>query len=397
MKVLALANLYRADHLPRLSLYRKLNPAASSWNTALFHELAQMDIDLHVVQFLPIRRASVIQEPGITFHYLPRIPGLDGFTSRIKRARVASLVRKIKPDVVHGIGSEHGYAWAAVGHGVPSMITIHGYLKELMRLAGHKSLLKQMFLAREEQRALVEADCVVAINEYMRACFIEAGAAAEHMTIVLNALNPAFLEPFEEPAKRDIDILMVGSLYPRKNQHVALDLFSRLKRDHAQTPRVVIAGAATAQSLDYGAQLRATQAELGLENVTFAGSKSSDELAKLYRKARFLLHISEWEADPTVVAEALACGTLPVVNPVFGLGFRVQDGRNGFHVPIADRAAAAKRLAGILAQDETRASLVHSARALMLDERRPRSVAEATARVYRGVINGQAGYQIAKH
>lgn len=384
MRVMALANLYRPDHLDRLQPYRRLNPAASSWNTAMFRELAHMDLDLQVVQFLPIRRKLVIQEQGITFHYLPRIPGIDSFTSVAKRARVASLVRELKPNVVHGIGSEHGYAWPATGHGVPSMITIHGYLKEINRIAGHKSLLKKMFLVREEQRALRAADCVIAINEYMRDCFIEDGAQADRMVVVLNALNPVFLEAFEEPAVRDIDILMVGSLYPRKNQHVALELFSRLAKDHHVSPRVVIAGAATAQSIEYEAQLRALQSDLGLHNVTFAGSKTPAELAALYRRSRFLLHISEWEADPTVVPEAWGCGTLPVVNPVYGLGFRVQDGRNGFHLPIADRAAASKRLAEILLQDDARRDLVRAAQLSVMD-RRPRSVAEVMAAIYRRV------------
>jgi glycosyltransferase involved in cell wall biosynthesis len=387
MRVMALANLYRADHVARLSLYRPLNPAASSWNTALFNELAQTGLDLHVVQFLPIKRGLKIEEKGLTFHYLPQVPGLDKFTSLLKRARVAALVREIRPDVIHGIGSEHGYAWPAVGQGVPSVITIHGYMKVINRLSGHTSVLKQLFLVREENRALRHADRVIAINEYMRGHFTENGCEPANAVIVPNALNPAFLQPFDEPESRGIDILMVGTLHRLKNQHVALDLFARLKQAHGLTPRVTIVGASTAESRVYEAELRAAVVSLGLDHVVFAGKKSPTELASIYRSSRFLLHISDFEADPTVVAEALACGALPVVNPVAGLAFRVQDGENGFHLPILDRAVAASRLADILGDESPRVALAVAGKRKVMEERRPRGVAEATLQVYRSLVS----------
>jgi glycosyltransferase involved in cell wall biosynthesis len=287
--------------------------------------------------------------------------------------------------VIHGIGSEHGYAWPAVGQGVPSVITIHGYMKVINRLAGHTSVLKQLFLVREENRALCHADRVIAINEYMRGHFTENGCEPANAVIVPNALNPAFLQPFDEPESRGIDILMVGTLHRLKNQHVALDLFARLKQAHGLTPRVTIVGASTAESRGYEAELRAAVVSLGLDHVVFAGKKSPPELASIYRSSRFLLHISDFEADPTVVAEALACGALPVVNPVAGLAFRVQDGKNGFHLPISDLTRASFRLAEILQNDSDRATLAGAGRIRVLDERRPSNVADATIKVYRAL------------
>jgi glycosyltransferase involved in cell wall biosynthesis len=392
MRVLAVANLFRADHIERVRPYRPMNAAASSWNTALFHELARTEIDLHVVQFWPIRRAVEIVEGHVTYHYLPRLPQVDTYTSIFKRLRVGALARRIRPDVIHGIGSEHGYAWAAVGHGVPSAVTIHGYLKVINGLSGHASLLKKLFLAREEQQALAGADRVMAINEYMRERFVEDGCARERTVIVPNALNPVYLEPFDEPAERDIDILMVGTLHRLKNQHVALELFTRLREEHGMTPKVSIVGGATADSADYEAELRAARETARLDNVTFCGKKAPRELADMYRRSRYLLHISEFEADPTVVAEALACGTLPLVNPVAGLAFRVKDGRNGHHVPIADRAAATALVAKHLQDERGRRALAAAGRGAVLDERRASNVARATADVYRdlaGRANGQ--------
>ncbi len=389
MLVLAIANMYRADHVERLRPYRAMNPTASSWNTALFAELAKTDVALHIVQFWPVRRATEIQEGNVTFHYLPRVPQIDTYTGIFKRARLRALVRRLRPDVVHGIGSEHGYAWAAVGHGVPSVVTIHGYLKVINKLPGHTSALKSLFLEREERRALLQADRIIAINEYMRERLVSDGCPPERAVVVPNALNPVYFEMSEARSGRDIDILMVGTLHRLKNQHVALDLFDRLRRVHGLSPRVVIVGAATVDSADYEQELHGMHATLGLDNVTFCGKKTPRELAVMYRNSRFLLHISEFETDSLVVAEALSCGTLPLVNPVAGLAFRVKDGFNGYHVPIADRAAAAAQLARYLGDETSRLALAAAGRGVVMEERHPTGVAKSTHAVYRGLVQGR--------
>ena len=274
LRALVLASHYRADHERAMRPYRRLNPAASSWNTALFAELGKLDIELHIVQFWPVTRYRRFVEGRVTHHYLPKLPWLDNFTSIFKRWRVRRLVHKLSPDVVHGIGSEHGYAWAAIGHGVPSIITIHGWLRVINTLAGHASLLKRWFLVREEAQALRQADRVIAINEYMRDRFVnEGGCALERTVVIPNALNPVYLQDWSE-SPRPIDIIMVGTLQPLKNQHVALELFHRLARDHGMHPRVVIVGAATVDSTDYRDRLHAMREEMGLTNVEFVGKKS---------------------------------------------------------------------------------------------------------------------------
>lgn len=385
MRVLALANLHRPEHAAQLQPYRVLNPGASSWNRVLFAELGKLDLDLDVVQFWPVRRRESIREGRVTYHYLPRLPWIDGFTSRAKRARVAALARELRPDVIHGIGSEHGYAWPAVGHGVPSVVTIHGYLAVINQLAGHESWLRQRFLVREERGALLGADRVIAINGYMRERFVADGCAVERLDVVPNPLDPVFLDSGPPVVhERDIDIIMVGTLHRLKNQHVALELLARLASAHGQRPRVVIVGAgtATSDSQAYVAALRRQCEQASLDHVQLVGRKSPPELADLYRRSRFLLHISEFEADPTVVAEALACGALPMVNPVAGLAFRVKDGVNGWHLAIADLGAAVDRLGALVDNEEERVKMASRGRAEVLRERAPAAAAHATLAVY---------------
>jgi glycosyltransferase involved in cell wall biosynthesis len=385
LRVLILASHYRADHVAKMRVYNQPNSAASSWNTALFDALGFPDLELHIVQFYPVLKRYRFDEGNVVYHYLPRVPKVDGFTSLVKRFRVGRLARELDPDLIHGIGSEHGHALAAVHARWPSVITIHGYLKFINKLPGHASLLKRLFLEREERQALLRADRVVAINGYMRDQFVAAGCASDRIDIVPNALNPAYLDAAsrEVPRDRDIDILIVGTLHPLKNQHLALEILARLRDRHGVTLRAVIVGTPTAASRDYAQKLADLRESMRLDGVEFAGRKNPQELAELYGRSRVLLHLSAFETDSVVVAEAQACGALPVVNPVAGLAYRVRDGVNGFHLAIADRDAAAARLKEILETWKDTQRMRERARSDVARERSPEGVAEATRRAYR--------------
>ncbi len=386
MRVLILASHYQAEHAAALRPYRGLNPAASSWNTALLSALGHLDLDIDLVQFWPVRGYHSIQEGRVTHHYLPRLPGVDGFTSIVKRWRVAALVRRFKPDLIHGIGSEHGHAWAAIGHGIPALITIHGWLKVIYALPGHGTPLRRIGLVREEARALRRADGVIAINDYMRARLVAEGGCDEaRVYVVPNALNPVFLGDWQEAA-RPIDLIVVGTLHALKNQHVALRLLARLQRLHGLKPRVVVVGAATAQSQSYARGLQILRNELDLSHVELVGKKSPAQLFALYGQSRFLLHLSSFETDSVVVAEALACGTLPVVNPVAGLAHRVQHGANGWHLKVDALDAAADQLCSYLGDEAQRVAMARTGRRDILAQRQPHAVAQATLGVYQQLL-----------
>jgi glycosyltransferase involved in cell wall biosynthesis len=375
----------------KIKPYHNPNPAAGTWNTALFAELRKLDVELHIVQFYAVFKLHTIREDNVTYYYLPRIPKIDSFTSLIKRFRVGRLASKIKPDLIHGIGSEHGHAWAAVQHRWPSVITIHGYLKHINRLEGHKSFLKELFLVREEKKALLSCDVVIAINEYMKDQFIRAGCPEEKIRIVPNALNPLFLSGCDSTV-RDIDILMVGALHHLKNQHLALEIFAHMKTGYGKNPRVIIAGAPTAASKGYYDNLLSYKARNALDNVEFIGSVDQARLKALYCRSRILLHISEFEADPTVIAEALACEAVPAVNPVAGLAYRVKDNINGYYVNIRNLRQAAGKLVDILAQYSHAAMLAKYGKNLVLKERDPGNVARETLKGYSALLQTQKIY-----
>src|SRR5580704_5879238 len=63
----------------------------------------------------------------------PRFSGMPvAFFPRV--LRIHSLLRALKPDIVHGQGTEREYAAAAVLSGFSNVITVHGILREVHRV-----------------------------------------------------------------------------------------------------------------------------------------------------------------------------------------------------------------------------------------------------------------------
>ena len=91
------------------------------------------------------------------------------------------------------------------------------------------------------------------------------------------------------------------------------------------------------------------------------------------------------------MAEALACGTLPIVNPVAGLAYRVRENSNGWHVRIADLAESAARLVEKLPEEHHRIRMCQEGRAEVLASRGAASVAAGTAGVYEEGSAREAG------
>jgi D-inositol-3-phosphate glycosyltransferase len=93
--------------------------------------------------------------------------------------------------------------------------------------------------------------------------------------------------------------------------------------------------------------------EYGLSDlVTFLGRRSQDTLPYYYSAANAVVMPSHYESFGMVALEAMACGTPVVASQVGGLAYLIQDGVNGFHIPVEDPEALAQRLINLLDDPE---------------------------------------------
>ena len=137
-------------------------------------------------------------------------------------------------------------------------------------------------------------------------------------------------------------LLAIGQFIPRKGFDVLLKAAAQLDKTAGI---YLVGGEATPEYV-------ALREKLGLANVHFVGFKPKAELAEYYRAADTFVLPTREDIWGLVVNEAMAYG-LPVVTTdrcVAGMEL-VEDGVNGYLVPVDDAAALASRLRELLASD----------------------------------------------
>lgn len=137
-------------------------------------------------------------------------------------------------------------------------------------------------------------------------------------------------------------ILSVGRFDYGKGFDVLLNAAAKLK----EAANIYIVGGEPTE--EYLTQVKT----LGLTNVHFLGFQPKEQLAKYYRAEDLFVLPTRSDVWGLVVNEAMACG-LPVVTTdrcVAGLEL-IQNGVNGYIVPVDDDAALAEKLDAALQQD----------------------------------------------
>jgi glycosyltransferase involved in cell wall biosynthesis len=165
--------------------------------------------------------------------------------------------------------------------------------------------------------------------------------------------NPVVTPALQKKAKASIDhpwlkstdtdiVLGAGQLIPQKDFPTLLRAVA-LAIETGQSPRLIILGEGPRQD-----ELERLAADLGInEQVCFPGYVEN-QYPYMYHADVFALS-SQWEGLPTVLIEAMACGT-PVVATDCKSGPReiLKDGKYGPLVPVGDAKALASALEEVL-------------------------------------------------
>jgi len=160
--------------------------------------------------------------------------------------------------------------------------------------------------------------------------------------------NPVITDSLFERAKEPLDhpwfaegqppvILSVGRLAPQKDQTVMIEAFAKLRK--RRPCRLLILGQGSERE-----RLESLIADLKIGDDVSLPGFAPNPYAYMSRAAAFTLS-SRWEGLPTVLIEALACGT-PVVSTrcPSGPDEILAEGKYGWLTPMGDSAALANAL-----------------------------------------------------
>lgn len=193
---------------------------------------------------------------------------------------------------------------------------------------------------RYEQRGLRSADAIFALSDYTLECvrpLIEGRPAV----LATCGVDTHLFRP-AGTSKRDYILSVARFSDPRKNVELLLNAYALLCQRITSAPDLYLVGDPPTQP---GKDLIE---RLGIqEKVKILGPKRGEELAELYRTAKFFALSSNEEGLAIVILEAMASG-LPVVSTdCGGPSTAVKEGETGFLTPVGDApvmAAAMERL-----------------------------------------------------
>jgi D-inositol-3-phosphate glycosyltransferase len=155
-------------------------------------------------------------------------------------------------------------------------------------------------------------------------------------------------------------VVFVGRIDPIKGIDTLIESAALMNRDETPPTFLMIGG-----DLDESGSAVGPLAEIVREtenkglaaSFRFLGSLPQNQLPVYYSAADIVAVPSRYESFGLVAVEAMACGAPVVASRSGGLRFTVEDGRNGYLVPVGDAPRLARALTRVLSDHSIRRRL----------------------------------------
>ena len=260
-------------------------------------------LEVHVLSCTqqPVRSPEKLAD-NIWFHSLvvPKFGWMrTGYQGCIRAIR--KKLKEIRPDIVHGQGTERDCAISAVFSGCPNVVTIHGNMAELARLF-HARFGSYGWLAGKLEHFTLRRTGGVFCNSAYTESLIR--PRAQNTWRVPNALRRELFDAIP-PGSRPCVLLNVGVVTRRKRQLELLDVAEKLHQCGLKFEFHFIGrlDPSDAYAAAFAERLKPLEAEGCARHL---GEFTTPELIRHFDSAAALVHFPSEEAFGLVVAEALA-------------------------------------------------------------------------------------------
>jgi glycosyltransferase involved in cell wall biosynthesis len=391
MKIAWLAPYPVTSLTPAFKPERLTGSHPCSWIVNLSAELARMsDVELHMITTSQgIRATQSFQHGNIHFHVVRHaIPGtLRGFPEWAPvdallrysslRARIASMVDSIHPDVVHVHGTEAGFGLAGLDTNYPCLVSIQGLVSI------YKHVESSLFFTMQTP---LEVDVVRRGKYFANRTswgydFVRRINPEAIQYEMQEAVSPEFFSDREGTSEPNL--LIVGGIQKRKGVDVAIRALPKILAKYSSARLHIIGGGTSA----YVEELSQLAGSLGVSGaMSFLGSKSLREIAALHGKSLILLHPTLMDNSPNSVAEAMVSGLPVIASRVGGLPSMIENGHSGVLVAVGDHVDLAEQTIALIADRDRRELLAQHAREIARTRHNPHNVAIAAIGVYRDIL-----------
>ena len=261
-------------------------------------------------------------------------------------------IREWKPDVIHAhFAMPTGLlAWAV--HrltGVPYVLTAH--LGDVPGGVPEQTDTLFKLIAPIARQVWHRAAAATAVSSFVQE--LAERAYGRKVERILNGIDLTDGLPAPPEPRRLRHLVFIGRLNPQKNPAFLLDVLARLIR----LPwRLTFIGDGPLMS-----EVRARIARHGLgDQVTSTGWLDADDVHRRLADADILCMPSLSEGLPVAAIEALKYGLAIIANDIPGVRDVVEDGVNGYRIPLGDLDAFAHKLNWLIESDATLFAMKHA-------------------------------------
>jgi len=316
------------------------------------------DLDLHVICCQPdVERDTVQERDGATIHFLSDRTRLSQLMRMWpQRRKMARVVRRIQPDLVHaqGLGVP---AAGALDTNLPCLITIHGIMwKEPVEHPSPITRLGNHLRFRNAYRQMLRTENVILSSGYVSEVLPD---DRQYREFVVN--NPVGEEIFDiQNRPTSPHVLVVGGLRRRKDPLTSVRVMERVLQTVPGATMHML-GLPSRTPLDQ--QVADFIAERGLgDRIKLLGLVPNKVLHEEYARASLLLIPSLEETAPVAISEACAVGLPQVGTRAGGIPYMIREGETGFVRPVGDVEGLAERVTAILTDADLRERLARQTR-----------------------------------
>lgn len=315
-----------------------------------------------------------------SFRYLSSVDGANPATKCLSFVKAVSRFKRLVDgcDVVHLHVSKGGSLRRKA-----TLAKIAAAHRKRIVLHEHNGEFKRDFDAgddrfREDVRSVFAmADRVVVLSEEWRDYFAENVCPPEKIAVLHNSV-PVPAEPCSPCLHQDV--LFLGRLDARKSPDVLLRASKTMLEQHPAA-KLVFGGDG------YPERYEALARELGIaDRCEFLGWVTGEEKERLFARAGVYCLPSKNEGMPMSVLEAMAHGVPTIVTPVGGVPQVIQDGANGFLVPVDDDKKLGEVLCRLVRDASLREEIGAAGRKTILERFNVGRNVEELAMLYEGLM-----------
>lgn len=299
------------------------------------HSDAELHLLMHDKRFAKDWRFT---EDGIHFHLfhtpVPQIPRPLALY-QLDRWKYMNELKLIRPDIVHGHGTENLYSYIAITSGFPAVISIQAIISELFRQ--YRRMSRQYFehfVVQFIERHTIRRASHVILKAPFAEPFVRKYNPTVKTHLLENIVHESYFQATRDPGKKVKNIVFVGTLTNTKGVEELIQAFHRLAAEFEEIELHLVGNGTDTYVKTVLKPL--IQNGAGKGRIILRGVLSAVQIVELFSETLMSVLPSYFDTSPNVVAEAQVAGVPVIGTNVGGIPFMISKDDTGLIVPVRD-------------------------------------------------------------